>query len=320
MTSTRFIRNAVLLGVVLVLLFLLQFALSEYHVLAATRMMVLAIFAVGFNVLLGNVGLLSLGHALFFGCGLYAAGLSAYHLGWSVPVAFLFALAASALLSLIIGAITLRTIRVSFMIVTLMFAQVGYLTSLYLAEITGGHEGLSLPAGARSFALGGLVIQLSNAVTRYNVAFLLVAVVLVGLLLWTKGPKGRLFTAIRENEGRTEMLGFDVFVGKLEVFVVSGTIAGTAGAAYALLFGYVGSTFASFQYSIEALLFTLLGGAGTLLGPLVGVVLMVTMIDKLSEVSSAYLLAIGAALIVLILWFPKGILGTVRERWAPWLA
>ena len=106
---------------------------------------------------------------------------------------------------------------------------------------------------------------------------------------------------------------------KLEAFLYSGGIAGAAGAAYGLLFGYMGSTFASIQYSIEVLLFTLLGGAGTLLGPLIGVVLMMTLIDQLSEITSAYLLVIGVVLIALVLWFPKGILGSIRERWLPWL-
>lgn len=319
MTASAFRKNLVLTLLVLAALLLLQFVLPEYHVLMATRMMVLAVFAVGFNALLGYIGLLSLGHAMFFACGLYAAGLSVYHFGFSLLAAFGVSLIASAILSLVIGAITLRTIRVSFMIVTLMFAQVGYLAVLYFAEWTNGQEGLSLPASARQMALGPWTLNIADAVTRYNIALVLLAASLGILLFYLKGTRGRVATAIRDNEGRTEMLGFNVFAAKLEMFVLSGTLSGAAGAAYGLLFGYLGATFASFQYSIEALLFTLLGGAGTLLGPLIGVVLMVAMIDKLSELTSAYFLVIGIVLIVLILWFPKGILGTIRERWAPWL-
>lgn len=312
-------RNAALLITVVLGLFLLQFVLPDYYVLTATRMMVLAVFAIGFNALFGYIGLMSLGHAMFFAAGLYGAGLTSYHLGWSVPVAFLAGIAAASLLALAIGAIVLRTLRVSFMIVTLMFAQVGYLMTLYFAGVTNGQDGLSLPAAARSVAFGGMVLNLADAQTRYNLALALAAVALLVMFLYLRGARGRLAAAIRENEGRTEMLGFNTFAAKLEMFVISGAISGAAGAAYALLFGYIGSTFASFQYSIEALLFTLLGGAGTLLGPLLGVVVMVTMIDRLSELTSAYLLVIGVALIVLIVWFPKGILGTVRERWLPWL-
>ncbi|MDH6266393.1 branched-chain amino acid transport system permease protein [Rhizobium sp. SG_E_25_P2] len=317
--TRAFANNLALVAATLIGLFLLQFRLADYYVLTATRMMVLGVFALGFNALFGYVGLLSLGHAMFFACGLYAAGLTSYHLGWSAPAAFVAALAASAALAVVIGAITLRTARVSFMIVTLMFAQVFYLASLYFSAYTNGQEGLSIPVAQRRFTLAGFEINLADAVTRYNIALLLLAAALIILFLYLKGARGRLAVGVRENEERTEMLGFNIFAAKLEMFVLSGLLSGAAGGAYALLFGYVGSTFASFQYSIEALLFTLLGGAGTLLGPLVGVVLMVTMIDKLSELTSAYLLVIGVVLIALVLWFPKGLLGTIRERWAAWL-
>jgi branched-chain amino acid transport system permease protein len=312
-------KNAVLVVGALILIGLLQFVMTDYHVLMASRMMVLATFAVGFNILFGYLGLLSLGHAMFFAAGVYGAGLSIQHLGWSLLPAFGLGICAASVLALVIGAITLRSLRVSFMIVTLMFAQVGSLMVLYFAQWTNGQEGFSLPASARSISIAGLVLDLSHAETRYNLAFLLLSIAVLTVFLYLKGGRGRVATAIRDNEERTQMLGFDVFAAKLEIFVLSGALSGAAGAAYALLFGYVGATFASFQYSIEALLFTLLGGAGTLLGPLVGVVLMVAMIDELSEMTSAYLLVIGILLIVLILWFPKGILGTIRERWAPWM-
>ena len=319
MSASMVRRNLVLLVVVLLGLFLLQFVLPEYYVLTATRMMVLAVFAVGYNMLLGYVGLLSLGHAIFFAAGLYGAGLASYHLGISVPLAFLGGTAAALILALAIGFVALPTIRVSFMIVTLMFSQVGFLTTLYFAQYTGGQDGLSLPRAARSFDIAGWTVDLTSGPVRFNLAFGLLVVALVISFVVLVSRRGRIFAAIRENEGRTEMLGFNVFAAKLEAFLYSGAIAGAAGAAYGLLFGYIGSTFASIQYSIEVLLFTLLGGAGTLLGPLIGVVLMMTMIDQLSELTSAYLLVVGVVLIALVLWFPKGILGSIRERWLPWL-
>ena len=125
--------------------------------------------------------------------------------------------------------------------------------------------------------------------------------------------------AVRENEDRTEMLGFSIYTIKLVAFTVSGTIAGTAGALYGLMFGYIGSAFADFQNSIEPLLFTLVGGPGTLLGPLLGTALMTLLIDRLSGMTTAYLVVVGVILIVTTLWFPKGILGTVRDRWVKWL-
>jgi branched-chain amino acid transport system permease protein len=312
-------RNLILLVVVLAALFGLQFVVPDYYVLTITRMMVLAVFAVGYNMLLGYAGLLSLGHAMFFAAGLYGAGLASYHLGAGVPLAFLGGIIAALALATVIGFLALPTQRVSFMIVTLMFSQVGYLMTLYFAEVTGGQDGLSLPHAVRSFALGGWTLDLADQSVRFNLAFGLLLVAVAVSFLVLVSSRGRIFAAIRENEGRTEMLGFNVFAAKLEAFVYSGAIAGAAGAAYGLLFGYIGSTFASIQYSIEVLLFTLLGGAGTLLGPLVGVALMTTMIDQLSELTTAYLLVVGVVLIVIVLWFPKGIVGTIRQRWLPWL-
>ena len=115
------------------------------------------------------------------------------------------------------------------------------------------------------------------------------------------------------------MLGYDVQRNKLSAMVLSGLFCAASGAAYALLFGYIGSTFASIQYSILPLLWVLLGGAATTLGPLLGTLFMFYVIDVTSGYTSAWLLIVGVALIVLVLFFPKGVLGTVRERWLPWL-
>jgi branched-chain amino acid transport system permease protein len=319
MTDAGFIRSLVLHLVVVAALFLLQFVLSDYLVLALTRIMLLGVFAVGYNVLLGYTGLLSLGHALFLGCGIYGAGLTIYHFGWSVPAGFLAGIVAAFLGALLIGFITIRTGRIAFMIATMMFAQAGFLATLYFSNVTGGDQGLSLPSSARSFSVAGLHVDLASAEVRYNLAFALLAVSLAAVFILVRSRKGRVLAAIRENEGRTEMLGFNVFAAKLQAFVISGTISGAAGAAYAILFAYIGSTFASIQYSIEVLLFTLLGGAGTLLGPLLGAAFMTTLIDRIGEWTSASFLVVGFVLIALVLWFPKGILGTVRERWLPWL-
>jgi branched-chain amino acid transport system permease protein len=304
---------------VLAALFLVQFVLPDYHHLAMTRVMLLAIYAMGYNMLFGYTGLLSLGHAMFFAAGLYGAGMTAYYTDLGVPLAFLIGIICGAALSLVIGVVALRTAGVAFMIVTMMFGQVAYLTITYFTDFTRGEEGLTMPAAARSFDLLGLQIDLTNAVQRYNLALGLLALTLLVIFVVVRGPIGRVLIAIRENETRTLMLGFDTFRLKLGALVLSGTISAMAGAAYGLMFAYVGATFATIQYSIEALLFTLLGGAGTILGPLLGSILMFYMIDITSEYTQAYLLVTGVALVVLVLFFPKGILGTIRERWLPWL-
>ena len=304
---------------VVALLFSLNFLLPDYHHGVLARVMVLAVFAMGYGLLFGYAGLLSLGHAMFFAAGMYGTGLSMLHLGWSAPFGFLGGIAAGALLALVIGLLALRTTGVAFMIVTMMFAQVFYLTILYFSRWTRGDEGFVIDRQARVFDVAGLHLDLADPVTRYMAALILFTVVLFVLLRIVSSPFGRVLVAIRENEERTRMLGYDVFANKLAAIVVSGTICAAAGAAYALLFGFAGATFASVQYSILPLLWVLLGGAGTTIGPLLGTLFMYYVVDVTSGYTSAYLLVVGAALIVLVLFFPKGVLGTVRDRWARWL-
>ncbi|MER8429044.1 branched-chain amino acid ABC transporter permease [Mesorhizobium caraganae] len=304
---------------VIALLFALSFVLPEYHHGLLARIMVLAVFAMGYNMLFGYVGLLSLGHAMFFAAGLYGAGLSVIHLGWNVPLAFLGGIACGALLALVIGLLALRTTGVAFMIVTMMFAQVFYLVILYFAAWTGGDQGLVVPQPARVLSFGATSLDLTNPTVRYMSALALFSAVLLITLAIVRSRYGRVLVAVRENEERTKMLGYDTFSNKLIAVVVSGTICAASGAAYALLFGYVGSSFASVQYSILPLLWVLLGGAATTLGALIGTVFMYYVIDITSGYTSAYLLIVGIALILLVLFFPKGILGTMRQRWLGWL-
>jgi branched-chain amino acid transport system permease protein len=132
-------------------------------------------------------------------------------------------------------------------------------------------------------------------------------------------PFGSVLIAIRENEQRTTMLGYDVFRHKFAAVVISGTISGIAGATYGLLFGYVGATFASVQYSILPLLWVLLGGAGTTIGPFVGALFTFYLIDYASGLTNAYLMIVGLVLVLLVLFARTGIMGEVRRRWVGWL-
>jgi branched-chain amino acid transport system permease protein len=312
-------RSLVLHAAVVALLFGLQFVLPAYHHTTLARIMVMAAYAVGYNLLLGYTGLLSLGHAMFFAAGLYGAGLSVHHLGFGVPLGFLAGVAAGLALALVIGLIALRTSGVSFMIVTLMFAQAAFLATLYFNEFTRGDEGFVLAAEARRLVVGGEALALSDPVTRYNLALAVFAACLLVSLGVVRSAVGRTLVAVRENEERTMMLGYNTFLYKLAALALSGTMSGAAGAAYALLFAYVGATFASIQYSIFPLLWVLVGGVGTALGPLVGTVLMFYLVDVSSGYTSAYMVVVGAALVLLVLWFPRGILGSLREKWLPWL-
>ena len=294
----------------LVLLFGLHFVLPDYHHGNLARVMVLAAFAMGYNILFGYTGLLSLGHALFFAAGMYGTGLAVQHLGWGAGPALVTGVAAGAVVSGMLALLALRTSGVAFMIVTLMFAQAGALTILHFSEITGGDEGFVLPRTGRMLA--GL--DLSDAGTRYLAALVLFAVCLMLCLWLVRTPFGRVLIAIRENEERARMLGYDPFAHKFGAMVISGTMAAAAGAAYGVLFGYVGASFAGVQYSILPLLYVLLGGAGTVLGPFIGTLFMFYLIDLSSDITTAHMLIAGVALVLLTLFAPQGIMGELRRR------
>jgi branched-chain amino acid transport system permease protein len=309
-------RKVVLLhGGVLALLFALQFVLPAYHHGNLARIMVLASYAVGYNILFGYTGLLSLGHALFFAAGMYGMGLSVQHLGFAPAPALLAGLVAGAVVSAGLGVLALRTSGVAFMIVTLMFAQAGYLSVLYFVEWTRGDEGFVIQQAQR--ILWG--IDLSEPGNRYFAALALFAVSL-GVSLWVvRRPFGKTLIAIRENGERVRMLGYDIQAHKLAAVVISGTISAGAGAVYGLLFGYVGASFAAVPHSILPLLYVLLGGAGTVLGPLIGTLFMFYLIDLSSGITTAHMLIAGVALVVLTLFAPQGLMGELRRRVWRWL-
>lgn len=308
-------KTVLLHGGLLVLLFALQFILPAYHQGNLARIMVLASYAIGYNILFGYTGLLSLGHALFFAAGMYGMGLTLHLGGWSPATALVAGLAAGVVVAAAVGFLALRTAGVAFMIVTLMFAQAGYLTVLYFGEHTRGDEGFVIQQAER--IMWG--IDLSDPVNRYFAALLLFSACMVLSLQLVRRPFGKVLIAIRENEERARMLGYDVFARKLGAVILSGGTAALAGAFYGLLFGYVGASFASVQYSIFPLLWVLLGGAGTVLGPFLGTLFMFYLIDLSSGLTSAYMLIAGVTLVLLTLFAPQGLAGELRARLWRWL-
>jgi branched-chain amino acid transport system permease protein len=254
---------------------------------------------------------------MFFAAGMYGTGLTIHHLGFGIGAGFLAGAVAGLAAAGLVGLMTLRTTGPAFLIVTMMLAQAFYLATLYWNDFTGGDQGFIL-AGLQG-ELAGVRFALADPAVKYNVALGVFAACLLASLWITRSPLGRVLVAVRENEERTRLLGYNTHRYRLIAVLLSGLVAGVAGAAYTLLFSYVGSTFAGILYSIYPLLWTLLGGAGTVLGPLVGTLVMTYVVDITSGFTTGYLLVVGVALVVMILWAPAGIVGGIRARWAPWL-
>lgn len=305
--------KALLLHLILVAALAASFlVLPEYHSGIIARVLVLAIYAMGYNLLFGYTGLLSLGHALFFASGMYGLGLAMQHLNVSPITGMIAGLGFAFIVSAVIGFLALRTSGVAFMIVTLMFAQAGYLTILLLGEYTRGDEGFVIQQSERIIA--GL--DLTQATNRYFTALAIFAICLLIVGWIVQSGFGKTLVAIRENEERARMLGYNVQRHKWLAVIISGTMSGAAGATYALLFGYVGATFATVQYSIFPLLYVLLGGAGTTIGPLIGTLFMFYLIDISSQFT---MLIAGVALILLTLFAPQGLAGVLRKHVMRWL-
>jgi branched-chain amino acid transport system permease protein len=303
------------LGLIAVL-FALNWLLPAYQQGNIARVMVLATYAMGYNIAFGYTGLLSLGHAMFFAAGMYGLALPMHHWGLPAGGSFVLALVSGAALALVVGLLALRTKGVAFMIVTLMFAQAVYLTIVLATPWTRGDEGFVLAQSSRQM----FGLDLSAPFIRYGAAWVLFSTGLLLTLWLVRHPLGRVLVAIRENEDRASLLGYDTQRHKLGAVVMSGTMSAAAGAGYALLFGNTGSGFAMVQYSILPLLWVLLGGAGTVIGPFLGTLFMFYLIDWAADLTQAYMLIAGAALVLLTLFAPTGIAGFLRKRVWGWLA
>ena len=306
------VRRALLFHLaVIAVLFALQFVLPAYHHANLARIMVLAVFAMGYNLLFGYTGLLSLGHAMFFAAGLYGAGLTIHYLGWPCTGRLsCWACSAGAVLAIAVGLLALRTSGVAFMIVTMMFAQVCYLAILYFGDFTRGDEGFVLTPAARRGVFAGLPFDLSRSRDPLSTwpSLLVRGLPARRRWPWSARHSAACWSRCARTRSAPGMLGYDTFRYKLLALTLSGAMAGAAGAAYVLLFGYVGSTFASDRSTRSCRCSGCCSAApAPSLGPFLGTLLMFYIVEFSSDYTSAYLLVVGVVLVLLVLFFPKGV-------------
>jgi len=268
------------------------------------KVMCFALFACAFNLLLGFGGLLSFGHAMFLGTGGYLAAHSAKIWGFTPELALLFATACAALLAWLAGLLAIRRQGIYFAMITLALAQMVFFFCLQ-APFTGGEDGIQ--AVPRGKFLG--MIDLSNNSAMY----VFVAAIFLGgfLLIWriVHSPFGQVLKAIRENEPRAISLGYDTDRYKLMAFVLSGTLAGLAGGTKSLVFQLASLTDVHWSMSGEVVLMTLVGGLGTLFGPVVGAAVIVTMQNYLAQLGAWVTVVQGAIFVVCVMAFRRGIVG-----------
>jgi branched-chain amino acid transport system permease protein len=272
------------------------------------KVMCFALFACAFNLLIGYVGLLSFGHAMFFGMASYASAHSAKVWGLTPELAILFGTACATALGFVVGSLAIRRQGIYFAMITLALAQMVYFYCLQ-APFTGGEDGIQAVPRGRLFG----VIDLSNAWSMYMLVY---AVFLGGFLLIYRvvhSPFGQVLKAIRENESRAISLGYDVDKYKLLAFVLSAGLAGLAGATKALVFQLASLTDVHWSMSGEVVLMTLLGGLGTIFGPVAGAAIIITMENYLAQLGAWVTVVQGVIFVICVLAFRRGVIGEIAN-------
>jgi branched-chain amino acid transport system permease protein len=272
------------------------------------QLLCFALFACAFNLLIGFTGLLSFGHAAFFGGAAYIAGHVIKVWGFPPLVGILTGALFAAALGYVIGALAIRRQGIYFAMITLALAQIVYFFALQL-PFTGGENGLQgIPRGT----LFGIV-DLGQPLQMY---YFVAAIFMAGFLIIYRtihSPFGQVLQAIRENEPRALSLGYDVDRFKLIAFIISASLAGLAGATKAVVFQFASLTDAHWQMSGEVILMTLLGGMGTIFGPVIGAVTIVTLQHELAGIGSWVQVVIGVTFIAAVLLFRRGIIGEIAR-------
>jgi len=322
MLRERYINILILAGLVLIPGYA-YFAEEPFTITLATRAVIFALAGVGLNLALGQGGLVSFGHAAYFGMGGYAMGILASHAQNyepimevpfliegtnSMPVIWLVAIVMSALLALVIGALSLRTSGVYFIMVTLAFGQMFYYFTISWPAY-GGEDGLSIYVRNQFPGLNTL-----DPIQFFGVCFVILLAVLFLVDRINKSPFGLALNGAHQQEERALTVGINVYRVRLVAFVISGAITGLAGALFADLNRFVSPTMFSWQISGEIMIFIILGGVARLFGPVAGAALYIVLEHFLGGLSEYWFIYLGAILLFVVLFAKGGIIGGLTKK------
>jgi branched-chain amino acid transport system permease protein len=297
--ETQEVSQRVPIGILLLLVLVAPWVVYPVF---AMKALCFALFACAFNLLIGYVGLLSFGHALFFGAASYFSANAALVWGWPPELAILFSVLAAAALGLVVGIIAIRRQGIYFAMITLALAQMFYFFCLR-ADFTGGENGIQgVPRG-----------HLENTYVMY---YFVAAVFFAGFALIYRiihSPFGQVLKGIRENEARAISLGYKTDHYKVIAFVLSAALAGLAGGTKAMVFQLASLTDVHWGMSGEVILMTLIGGIGTIFGPIVGALFFITLENYLSQLGSWVLVVQGLIFVICVIAFRRGIVGELAR-------
>ena len=298
----HFLKDRFTIIVIILLILPFVFPFTEL----ATEILIFALLAVAFNLMLGYAGLLSFCHASLFASGAYTMGILLVRFDINIFLGMLSAAVISALIALIIGWVAIRRHGIYFAMLTLAFNEVIYFTIFELKDLTGGDDGLR---GVFRPDAGLVPLSFSIQEPMAFYFFVLVIVVLSILVIRriTDSPFGSVFLAIRENENRAESVGYKVRDYKIVAFVVSGFFSGIAGALFCMQIKYVALSYCHWSLSGEVVMMSLVGGIGSLYGPMIGAALVTVMQDFFSTIWDRWLLIMGAVFVIFVMFFQGGV-------------
>lgn len=299
--------------VLLAALLLLPFLGERFVTYLAIRVMLLGIFAVGYDLLLGQTGLLSFGHAGFYAAGAYALGFFSLHVSAHPLLGVLVAVLAATLLGLAVGALCVRSSEVYFSMLTLAFGMMVFALVWNASEVTGGDDGLVGIIRAPVKLLPGVALPIARDADFYYLVVLCFVLAVWAAWRIRRSPFGLVLTGMRENATRVAFAGVPVRRYRLAVFAVSAAFAGLAGGLETLLESSARPTMAHWTHSAEPMLVSLLGGLGTLSGPIVGSFLFVAMREIVQRFTEHWMLGFGIILLLIIGAFRGGVVGTIHQ-------
>jgi branched-chain amino acid transport system permease protein len=302
------ILHKIVFGICALALLIAAPYLVPYHALA-THMLIVAIFAIGFDILFGYTGMLSFGHAAFFGLGAYGTGLSLIHLTSSTPLALVLGILLAVVVAVPIGFFSIQRHGIYFAMITLAFAQLIYFIVFQWRSLTGGDDGLH---GVPRNQLGP--IDLSSDLSFYYCVLLIFVIALFLGVCIIRSPFGKALQALRENPDRAMSVGYDPRKYKLISFAISAAFAGLSGGLYALLQNFVPLFSLGLDISGDIVLITLVGGMGTIYGPVIGAMGIVYIKDFLSSQTNIWPMIMGALYVLSVMAFRSGVVKEIKER------
>lgn len=296
---------------VLALLFLAPLVLDKFMQGLLIQVFILAVFAMSYDLLMGYSGILSFGHAMFFGLGAYTVAILLKSAHWPLPAAVLAVIGVAVVAGLGLGLLTLRVRGVYFAMATLAFAEVVAILagSQELRALTGGDEGM------HGIPVPDWMSPTAERMVFYYIALVFMIVMYLLARRVVNSPTGRVLVAMRENEGRADAIGYNVFQFKVAVLIISGIFAALAGGLNVLYFRSATPEVLGVGRTIDALLMTIVGGVGTLIGPILGAVAIRFLGNYLADwFGERWQLVFGLVYILLVIFFPHGIAGTWNRQ------